>query len=255
MKPKEYAWSLNGEIQPTGSHLAENRGLAYGDGLFETMIVQNGQINYWEDHLKRLLSGLNFLEINPQKNLLDTIPSQIQTLIKENEIGDHARAKLMIWRNTGGLYTPTEHSFSFLITVAPFDPELRPLGSLAICEELRLPKSSIGNFKTINSMYYVKAGLLKARAQADDLILLNTNQEVCECTSSNLFWKKNNTYYTPALETGCIAGVMRKNFLKELASKGNQVIEGVFTRSDLLGADCYYLTNVTGIRTCLDLKT
>lgn len=253
MKPKTEVWILNGEIQNTGWNYADNRGFAYADGLFETMIAHQGKIDYWTDHLERLLAGLQFLEISPQKKLLETLPAQIKELIKENGIQSSARVKLTLWRNSGGLYTPTEASFSYVITATPFNEIDPTIESLSICSDLKLPKSPLGNFKTINSLYYVKAGLFKSRSKADDLILLNTHDEVCECTSSNLFWKKNEVYYTPALETGCIAGIMRKNFLKQLQSQNKKVVEGIFTSSDLVDAHCYYLTNVTGIRKCLNL--
>ena len=154
---------LNGQLsKQTAINPSTDRGLQYGDGLFETMLFKNGEIEFYNDHLDRLKAGLTFFgfsleELNPDKLLKET-----HYLLSENNIIGDARIKFMLWRKTGGFYTPTETGFNYSISVGNFDSTKLPseLNKLGIAKNFQLPKSPLGNFKTINSMYYVYACLL-----------------------------------------------------------------------------------------------
>ena len=240
---------LNGQLSRyTSINLTTDRGLQYGDGLFETMLFTDGLVKHFEDHLERLRNGLLFFgfdlsELNPEKYL-----SEIKCLLTENNISGDARVKLMVWRKTGGFYNPSERTFNYSISVSSFNlthlsTELPQLG---VAEDFQIPKSPLGNFKTLNSLYYVYAARLREASGLDDLVLLNTSNEVAECTYSNIFWKKGEEYFTPSLETGCIAGIARKNWIKELKKEKKVIHEGLYSLNHLKEANSIWLCNSLG---------
>jgi len=81
----------------------------------------------------------------------------------------------------------------------------------------------------------------------DDLILMDREGHVSECISSNVFWVKDNTYYTPSLRSGCIGGVMRNYIIDQLKESGVKLKKVMAKKHDLLNADAVFSTNVTGI--------
>jgi branched-subunit amino acid aminotransferase/4-amino-4-deoxychorismate lyase len=72
----------------------------------------------------------------------------------------------------------------------------------------------------------------------DDALILNTNNEIIEASSSNIFWLKNGIWYTPPLSSGCVNGIGRALFMQE-----NPCLETTGTLSDLQSAEKCVLTN------------
>lgn len=246
---------VNGKFENENANLdLLNRGFLYADGLFETILYDGEKLRFFEDHMLRLLKGLNFFQFETPALFKDDIESQIYDTLEKNSSKGFMRVKLIVWRNTGGLYTPTHNSFSYLILCSPTSENYDENIELGIYNSPLLPHSEIGNHKTINSIYYVYAGIEKKKSGLDELILLNTSSLICECTSSNIFWEKDGLFYTPSLSTGCVAGIQRKQFIKEVKDSGKTVIEGEFTISDLTEASQFYMTNITGIRTASKLR-
>jgi branched-chain amino acid aminotransferase/4-amino-4-deoxychorismate lyase len=225
-----------------------NRGLNYGDGLFETIIGTDLQINYLEDHLTRLLSGLEELKIRiPPFFYFNDVNEELFKLRKENNIKGLTRIKILVWRKTGGLFTPTNDNADFLITAIPTELNQAPKQKVVFYEDIKITPSPISRFKKLSSLTYVMAGIFKKEAHADDVILLDTNGNIAECLVSNIFWVKDNQLYTPALQTGCVEGIMRKQILNFFEDLNIKVEEGEYKREDLLNADFVFTSNVTGI--------
>ena len=248
---------FNGEIQPADSSpILFNRAFLYADGLFETMIFDGQEIQYLDDHLERLKNGLHYFKYNIPPKFLSELPSLLIDTILKNHFNDKVRIKLIVWRNSGGLYNPNNNDFSFLISCKEnITYNETTITKLGLNKDFLLPNNPMGNFKTLNALYYVRASQICNEHNMQDMIFLNSDYKVCECTSSNIFWERKGIFYTPSLKSGCISGVRRKNFIKQLTSQGKQVLEGLYKVDSLLDADKYYLTNVTGIRTCNFITT
>ena len=100
-----------------------HRAFQYGDGLFETIIVKNGEILFLPYHLKRLKAGLKILDIEwPQILELKILGNSIKSLLETNELKDQARLRLSVWRRSGGLYSPTENHANTLLRADVFSP-------------------------------------------------------------------------------------------------------------------------------------
>ncbi|CAN5382644.1 aminodeoxychorismate lyase [soil metagenome] len=226
----------------------DNRGLQYGDGLFETMIYQNNKIKYFDRHLDRLHRGIEALGMIPDANLINSvIEEQVKNLIRINKLSGTIRIKLQVWRKSGGLFTPLNNKTEFFITVQEQQSKLIKKKEAEISLEIKIQYSPFSRFKTCNMLPYVLAGLEKKKRKVDELVLLNEQGFVAECTAANIFWVKNGIYYTPGLESGCIEGVKRGVILEELKIQNmpyKEVLEGP---ESLYNADFAFACNVAGI--------
>ena len=93
-----------------------NRAFRYGDSLFETILLVNGKALFLQDHLRRIKIGMTVLRMNiPPSFSSENISKLIAELIKKNNLQNDIRARLTIFRNEGGFYTPHSNEVSFLI--------------------------------------------------------------------------------------------------------------------------------------------
>jgi branched-subunit amino acid aminotransferase/4-amino-4-deoxychorismate lyase len=111
-----------------------------------------------------------------------------------------------------------------------------------------VPYSPFSFFKGPYALHYVQAGRAKQSAGWQEAILRDAQGHVSEALVSNIFWLKDQVLYTPALETGCIAGIMRLNVLRACQMLRLEVREGLFKEAELLSADLVFTSNVTGLR-------
>lgn len=225
-----------------------DRSFMYGDGLFETMMIKKGKLRFLNLHLERLLLGMEALamEIPPflEKENIKNALLQIAAL---NGFSENARLKLQVWRKPGGLYTPQQNQVNTLITASR--PKERPaiIKKAAIATRVKLHYSAYSSFKTCNALPYVLAGIEMKDRGLDEIIILDINDHVSECTSSNIFWIKNGEIYTPALSTGCISGIMRKHIIQQATLNNHRVNEVKASQEVLFKADQVFCCNVTGI--------
>jgi branched-subunit amino acid aminotransferase/4-amino-4-deoxychorismate lyase len=231
-----------------------NRAFRYGDALFETIRLMQGEILFFEKHLARLSSGMKLLGMNHHEDLtFHNLYLSIRHLDQVNNLKGNGRIRLEVFRNDGGLYTPHSNDVSYHIeTSAVTLPKYQLNDSglkIEIYTEIKKPVSRLSNLKSSNALYYVMAGLYKKQNGYGDCLVLNTDNGVTEAISSNLFMMVNGAVHTPALSEACVAGVMRENLIEHLEANGIAVIQKRITVEDLLKADEIFLTDVIhGIR-------
>lgn len=243
----------NSDILPERDfHVSVNdRAFHYGDGLFETIRYETEQLWFWPDHFARLSAGMSALQLNyPELLTAATLHRSISQLISENKlINQPARIKIQIWRQPGGLYTPTTNGANVLITARPGNPfSITEKAETGLYDAFRLSPSPVSAFKTLNALPYVLAGLYKAEYKLNDVILLDTAGNLAECLASNLFWYADETLYTPSLQTGCINGIVRRQLLRIAPAIGLTVCEGFFKPDVLSQAEAVFCANVMGIQ-------
>lgn len=239
----------NGDfIAETDFSLSVNdRAFQYGDGFFETLRYEQEQLQSWTDHADRIQDGLQALRlILPDRAPLSTFPQLIEQLLAANQLRQQvARVKLQIWRQPGGLYTPSTHQANLLITTRPGQPfTVSHRGHVGIFDAVRLLVSPLSGIKTLNALPYVLAGLAKQEGQYDDMLLLDQHGHLAECIASNLFWFRGNQLVTSSLATGCINGITRRRLLRLFPN----ALEGLFTPDALGDADAVFAANVAGVQ-------
>ena len=238
--------SYNGTIKKEKDFtlLLNNRGFAYGDGLFETILFIKEPL-YFEEHISRLCDGLTLLSISYDRNELTSfIQEKIHLLIQKNGL-DVARIKVTAFRNSDGFYAPSISSKEVSILIEC--KEIQQLPSyikkeVCFSSEVQNHSSTIANFKTLSSINYVLAGIEMNKKSADDIIILSEKGFISECLYSSIYWIKDQQVYTPPLSTGCIRGILRTSLLANLSIKEYEI-----TKEDILKADAIFSSNVLGV--------
>lgn len=251
MSKKKSKINLNGEIFSSKKKIfdSNNRAFLYGDALFETIRMFNGELSFLDLHLKRLRKGLAFFKYKIPKNYnANFFQKEIKKIAKGN-----ARIRLTVFRNSGGLYTPEDRSPQFLITATPLNKSKFHLNKkgleIGLFDEMKLPCTEVSNLKTTNSLPYIMAGIYKEEQNLNDCILLNEKGRIAEASSSNIFLFKNNEIITPSLSEGCIEGTLRQSLLKVAKAEKLKIHEIPVTLSALNQAEEIWLTNaIQGIR-------
>ena len=253
-------FNLNGQLYSPDTKVfgTSNRAYRYGDGLFETLRMIEGNLMYFKFHMERLFKGMNTLKLQYHKAFdSDFIASEIFALARANKIYKNARIRFSVFREDGGWYTPEKNTFQYLIEIQGLEEASYAAEKGLIVDvysELRKDYTSISALKTINALPYVLAGVYRKENQLDECILLNRENNIVESISSNIFLIKENKIYTPAITEGCIDGVMRKVVIDIIKKKKLQILETKLPVALLEHSDEIFLTNtVKGIQSVVGI--
>jgi branched-chain amino acid aminotransferase len=227
---------------------ANNRGLRYGDGVFETMKLLNGKIILFDEHFARLWKGMEILGFDMPKHLSpEQFLSEIVTLAKKNGHEKTARIRLQIIRGDGGLYDVKNHHPRYIIQTWPLPEGNGEWNSnglvLGIYKDARKSCDILGNLKHNNYLPYAMAALHAKKEKWNDALLLNSRGNICDSSIANVFIVKNEIIYTPALSEACVAGIMRQQIISELKKSSRKLIETAVSAEDVLNADEVFLSN------------
>ncbi|WP_419803390.1 aminotransferase class IV [Mucilaginibacter sp.] len=226
-----------------------NRSFHYGDGLFESMRMIRGNLQFAGLHAKRLQMGMRALKFD-HYSVLDAVflVEKAKELANRNK-AKNGRLRLTVFRDSDGLYTPEEQKFGYSIEWETLEDQQYTLNTkgliMNVYEEMQKPVNMLANLKTCNSLTYVLAGIFKQKHRLNDAFILNQHGFLCESISSNIFIKYNNILYTPALSEGCIRGVMRQAVMDLALKNSIQVTEAQINPQILNEAEEVFLTNAT----------
>lgn len=224
----------------------DDRGLQYGDGLFETIIVKNGSIQLVENHVDRLKRGMRALQMEvPSYFTVAFFIEKITALTEINQLNTMV-VNIVVWRKPGGLYTPAWNQVNYLIKCRPYEEKEKTIRKMGICRSVSNTFQVYAAYKS-NSLKYVLAGLEKKEKALDDLIILDIKGNISETMDKNIFWQFGSDYFTPSLNTGCIAGVMREHLLASLIRQGKKVAQVESKPEVLKQADRIFACNASGI--------
>lgn len=223
---------------------ATDRGLQYGDGVFETIAIKEGRPCLWQQHLKRLLSGCARLGIP------DPDEDQLQEEVVQ-EIGSKQQAviKIIITRGKGdrGYKAPEEPVPRRIIQSTPW-PEypvdvLEQGVQIQICNTRLSCNPVLSGIKHLNRLEQVLA-----RSEWDDPgisegLMLDLSGHVIEGTMTNLFLISKGRFITPNLEKCGIQGIMRGLVIDIAQERKIPVETRAVTLKDLHTAQLLFLTN------------
>ena len=221
-----------------------DRGLQYGDGLFETITVRHGKAVFLTQHIARLTAGCQRLHI-PYANL-NLLHTEIRQLCQHVE---QAVLKIIITRGSGGrgYRQPDDIQPTRVLSLHPlpiYPDSYATQGITARFCDTRLGLNpTLAGMKHLNRLEQV---LARAEWNDDTIqegILLDINNWVIEGTMSNLFYCKNDQLYTATLTQSGIAGIIRALIISH-----ETVNEQSYNQADLLAADELFVCNsVIGI--------
>jgi 4-amino-4-deoxychorismate lyase len=233
---------INGE---SGAHIpASDRGLLYGDGLFETIAIADSHLCLWERHYKRLEAGGRRLGI--------PIPSS-ETLLEEilQEAGSNERGviKVIITRGDGTRgYAPSVNPIATrIVQFYPWPEHPNELTShgvkVRICNNRLGANHTLAGIKHLNRLEQVMARGEWNDPEIREGLMLDARGQVVEGTMSNIFMFKEGILHTPDLSECGVNGVMRGLVLDVAKEIGIEVNVGHISLSEVLHADSLFLTN------------
>jgi 4-amino-4-deoxychorismate lyase len=229
---------------------ARDRGLQYGDGLFETMRVRRGQIRLLEYHLQRLDAGCRRLEIAGPS--LAKLRGELARIAKPHRAGV---LKLIVTRGPGPRgYRPTGRERCTRILALHALPGPRHADESAAAR-VRLCATPLGQnprlagLKTLNRLESVLARAEWSDVRIWEGLMRDVDENIVCGTMSNLFLRRGSTLMTPPLERCGVLGVMRRWVLETAGELGLNVAERRIRWGDLSEAEEVFMTNaVVGIR-------
>jgi 4-amino-4-deoxychorismate lyase len=217
MKTNTYYQSINGEQEEHFS--INNRGLAYGDGVFTTAKVLNGNVQFLSAHIERLTSSCNKLNISlPDFN---KIIIEITDAAKKYEL---SVAKIIITVGDGGRGYSRQgcSSSNVIITFHGFPEHYASLEEQGIHIGISTLKIGISpltaGIKHLNRLEQVLIRQELDNRNEDDLLVLNYLGNIIEATAANVFWCKNNIWYTPILDESGVEGLMRNQIIQNCSN-------------------------------------
>ena len=243
-----------------------DRGLRFGDGLFETILIRNKKAILMKEHLQRFEKNLHLLNYNFQINhqFLEKIITQgIDKLnLNSNEYGsiriNYSRG-LNIERsiNLNTLkkdFDPKNLWIEFYLIEINFNQISAHISEL----EKRNEFSILSKCKTFNYTQSIQTLIEAQQKNFDDSILLNTQNELCCGTTFNILLKRDNQWLTPRKESGCFPGIMRRKLLDLKLIKEANLIPN-FNKNDILIAinslSCRQIKRVNDFQFDLDFNT
>jgi len=264
MKESKYI-SYNGKIILKEEFKADfnNRSFQYGDGLFETMHALGSGVQFFYEHMERLIGSMKLLKMEvPVRFSIDTLGLQkeINKLLTKNKIFKGGRVRLTVFRKSGGFYSPETKEINYLIQTEHLKYDQYVLNTkgfnIDIFEEVQKPLNIFSGLKTTSSIFYVMAGIFKSDNKLDECLIINEKGNIAEGISANVFIVKEKNIYTPSLKSGCLNGVMRKKIIDIAKKEKLTVFDDVPIKlADIMTADELFFTNaITGIRWVLGFK-
>ena len=239
----------NGRILPESEARVSlsDRGLLYGDGLFETIRVLKGQPVWWDRHWQRLQEGAGFLRLPIPWSQADLRLSAGE-LIRRNEV-DEGVLRLRVSRGEGARgYSPRGAGAPHLaLTLHPLP--VPPPTLNAVYASLRLLGGDpLLRHKTSNRLVSVLARAEADERGADEAILLNHEGGLVEGSAGNLFWISGERLLTPPVSSGALPGVARSVLMEVAVREGRAVTERAALPRELAAASGIFLTNsVSGV--------
>ncbi len=236
-----------------------DRGLTYGDGLFETIAYVNGRLHNWHLHWQRLLLGAERLSLSIPEE--DFLLNNINLKLKENNNSDDNQpinkvVKIIISRGTGGrgYQFPQQTRSTVIINVHQWPK--RSAGDYAagikviVCRTCLAQQPLLAGIKHLNRLEQVLArnefngndyseGIMLACSDNSSVL----NDRIIEGTSSNLFFVKNGQLFIPEIDTCGVQGTIRQEILHLLEKMSITFEQGHYPLSMLSDASEVFFTN------------
>lgn len=235
--------TLNGRPLVDGVS-AYDRGLHYGDGLFETIVCVKGRARFLSLHMERLALSCERLriglrDVEPLRREIQTAAAAGDALVKVIVTRGEAVARGYGW---SGTEVPTRLVFRY-----PLPPENLAAhrdGICAVVAKLRYGENpQLAGMKHLNRLEQVLARSEVPVEDAAELLVFSSSGNLVSGTMSNVFLIMQGRVVTPKLDRCGVAGVMRRVVLREAAAAGISVEETALSAADLASADELFVTN------------
>ncbi len=200
-----------------------DRGLNFGDGIFETILILNGMPQLVDEHLNRWEKSASILEMNPPPSK-EWLTSLIEDGINRAQLNNINGVVRINWTRgeseQRGIDISQKNHHSFWLEMDSYQPSFESISTMISQTERRNSFSRLSYCKTFSYNQGIQARLEAKNAGFNDALLLNNHGDICCSTTANILVKRNNKWLTPKSSSGCLPGIMRQrgidlNIIKE----------------------------------------
>ena len=235
---------LNGELVDAAKAMvpALDRGVLWGQGLFETMRVYAGRVWALDDHLERLHTGAAAIDVPVPP--ASTLEKAIADVLGANDL-HNAGARITITRGTGPVdpQADADGPPNVIVTTWTLHDYTKLYADGVALVTIPGGGRPLAGLKTTSYVVSVAGRIIARRASVDDALFMGDGGRVLEATASNLFVAEGARIVTPPLEDGVLPGVTRRHVMRVAVDLGLTVVEEPVTLARLFGADDVVLTS------------
>jgi branched-chain amino acid aminotransferase len=238
---------LNGQFLPEEQAFISifDRGFLYGDGLFETMRVYDGEPFQWTAHRERLQRGADLLRLHLPYDK-KTLRHYAAELVRANRMPE-AILRMQLTRGRGdrgyGIQGANEPSLTMTLHPVPTSSrQNQPRWRLTTATTRVASRDPLLAYKTCNRLTSILARVEAENLGAEEALLLNENDLVVETSSANIFWLADGIVCTPPLNTGALPGITRLVVLDLCQILHQQAREKTAPLEEIKRADSVFLT-------------
>jgi 4-amino-4-deoxychorismate lyase len=234
----EVTW-VNGAPAETVSAL--DRGLHYGDGLFETISCRGGRARFLALHLDRLARGCARLGMALPDAA--TLRAEIETLARG---ANESVVKLIVTRGEAKArgYTPAGDEIPTRIAFRYASPAERGAPLRVRTAQMRLGENpALAGMRHLNRLEQVLARAELRGGAESELLLFSSSGKLVSGTMANVFLVRDGRLSTPRVDLCGVAGVMRQVVMREAAQAGIEVAERVIEAREIFEAGEVFFTN------------
>ena len=224
-----------------------DHGLLYGDGVFEGIRVYGGRVFLHDAHIARLFESAQAIHLAIPMTPAE-VKDAVERTVAKNEVTD-GYVRLVVTRGAGSLgldirRTSDPRVIVIAADIALYPPELYRTGlKLVTAGTIRNhPAALPARVKSLNYLNNILAKIEGFASGAGEVLMLNHQGHVAECTGDNLFVVKNGVLRTPPLDAGILAGLTRAAVIELARRRGIDVREETLVRHDIYTADECFLT-------------
>ena len=233
---------INGQACDSISVL--DRGLNYGDGVFRTLKISNGNAIFWERHYRKLVSDCNALAIAPPTR--QDFESDLRIITRAES---HCVLKIIVTRGCstrgyGAVKTAKATRVFITSSVADIPEGNYRLGvKVRLCKTRLAIQPALAGIKHLNRLENVLARSEWDNPNIAEGLMLDYDGNVIEGTMANLFVVVNNGLITPDLTRCGVAGIQRERVIEFAKVQGIQCVVRNIDVDDVLAADEMFLVN------------
>jgi branched-chain amino acid aminotransferase len=232
---------LDGDYLPLAEAkvAADDAGLLYGRGLFETFRARRGAVYLLERHFDRLEEGAQTLGIVLPQTLAD-LRAAVRTLTERCGLED-ARVRLTL---TAGSASGRPSLLIQARAATDYPQRLYERGMSALVARVRRNETStLTRVKSLNYLENLLAREQARRAGRDEALFLNTCGRLADGSATNVFLVRDGELFTPPVEDGALPGITRGAVLQLARAACIGTREVSLTLDDLRDAEEAFLTN------------
>lgn len=237
---------LNGELAPLDELRIDprDRGFLLGDGLFETLLSENGTIRRVRRHLTRLRESADLIGLPLHKTDLE-LSTAMQRVLAANALQEgRAALRLTVSRGVGprGLLPSDDALVTILITAVQLGPAPESCRAI-IAQTVRASGTVSARVKSLNYLDSVLARREAAEQGLDEALMRNCHGRIAEASAANLFLVREGRLFTPPVSEGALPGIQRAVAIAAGHALGIDVAEAPVSEAELAHADEIFLTN------------